>query len=234
MRKGEESRKRIIDAAEKLFGEKGFQATSVQDVLDALGISKGGFYHYFETKMELLTAVCNRRAEAWYRDGVAYVRAMRAGAVEKMNAALRLVSAIDRETPAMFGEITRLTLSAQDASVRSQLRLITLETIAPLLEEIIDAGVREKQFSVRRAGEMARIITLLALDVNEEASREIAQRYEDPDCALNILEFLATYREAIETILNAPHGSMELFDFGDMISAVGRIVMDLKGAGRAI
>ena len=62
MRKGEESRKKIIDAAEKLFSEKGFQNTSVQDVLDALGISKGGFYHYFETKMELLAAVCTRRA----------------------------------------------------------------------------------------------------------------------------------------------------------------------------
>jgi hypothetical protein len=62
VRKGEESKKRIIDAAEKLFSEKGYQATSVQDVLDALSISKGGFYHYFETKMDLLAAVCTRRA----------------------------------------------------------------------------------------------------------------------------------------------------------------------------
>ena len=63
MKKGMESRNRIIDAAEKLFARKGYAATSVQDILDALGISKGGFYHYFDTKMELLTEVCARRTE---------------------------------------------------------------------------------------------------------------------------------------------------------------------------
>ena len=45
MRKGEESKKKIIDAAEKLFARKGYANTSVQDVLDELKISKGGFYH---------------------------------------------------------------------------------------------------------------------------------------------------------------------------------------------
>ncbi len=234
MRKGEESKKKIIDAAEKLFSEKGYQATSVQDVLDALSISKGGFYHYFETKMDLLSAVCNRRAEQWYREGVAYVRAMRAGAVEKLNASLRLMNTLDRETPAMLGTLTELTLSAQDASVRRELRLITLETIAPLVGEIISTGAREKQFTVKRTGEVARLITLLALDVNEEAAREIALNFDQPDCAMNVLSLLSAYRESVETIVNAPYGSMELFDLGDMISAIGRIVADLKGTKRGI
>jgi len=232
VRKGEESKKKIIDAAEKLFSEKGYQATSVQDVLDALSISKGGFYHYFETKMDLLAAVCTRRAEERYREGVEYVRAMHADAAEKMNAALRLMNTLDRETPAMLGTLTELTMSAQDASVRRELRLITLDTIAPLVEEIIDAGVRGKQFTVKRVGEAAKMITLLALDVNEEATREIIAEFSHPDCALNVLELLSAYRETIEIILNAPYGSMELFDLPDMLSAIGRVVADLKGTKR--
>lgn len=234
MRKGEESKKKIIDAAEKLFSENGYQATSIQDVLDVLGISKGGFYHYFETKMDLLAAVCNRRALTRYEEGIAYVRAMRGGAVEKLNAALRLMITIDRGTSSMLGTITELTLAAQDAAVRRELRLITLETVAPLIEEILDAGIREKQFTVRRAGEVARLITLLALDINEEASRAISLNYEKPDCAHNVLELLTAYRQAIETIVNAPFGSIDLFDLGDMLSAIGRIVMDLKGTNREI
>lgn len=232
VRKGEESKKKIIDAAEKLFGENGYQATSVQDVLDALSISKGGFYHYFETKMDLLVAVCSRRAEEWYREGVAYVRAMRSGAVEKLNAALRLMNTLDRETPSMLGTLTELTLSAQDASVRRELRVITLDMLVPLIGEIIDLGVRERQFTVKRAGEVARLIAMLALDVNEEATRMIATTYDSPDCALNVLELLSAYRDAIETIVNAPYGSMELFDLGDMISAIGRVVTNLKGTKR--
>ena len=56
MNKGQQSRMRIIDAAEKLFAEKGYVATSVQDILDMLHISKGGFYHYFDTKIMVLSA----------------------------------------------------------------------------------------------------------------------------------------------------------------------------------
>ncbi len=234
MRKGEESKKRIIDAAEKLFSQNGYQATSVQDVLDELSISKGGFYHYFETKMDLLAAVCNRRAEQWYGEGVQYVRAMRADSVEKLNAALRLMNTLDRETPALLGTITELTLSAQDASVRRELRIITLEMLVPLIEEILDAGAREKQFIVKRTAEVARMIAMLALDVNEEASRQIAADFDKPDCAHSVLELLSAYREAIETIVNAPYGSIELFDLGDMISAIGRIVTNLKGTRREI
>jgi hypothetical protein len=184
--------------------------------------------------MDLLSAVCNRRAEQWYRDGVAYVRAMRGGPVEKLNAALRLMNTLDRETPALLGTITELTLTAQDASVRRELRLITLETLVPLIEEILDAGAREKQFTVKRTGEMARMVAMLALDVNEEASREIAVDFDKPDCAHNVLELLSAYREAVETIVNAPYGSMELFDMGDMISAIGRAVTNLKGTRREI
>ena len=229
MRKGEESKRKIIDAAEKLFSENGYANTSVQDVLDELGISKGGFYHYFETKMDLLAAVCSRRAKDWYDQGIAYVHALRTGPVEKLNAALKLVSTLDRQSPSLLGTITELTLTAQDSSVRSELRKITLDMLTPLVEEIIDLGAREKQFAVRRAGEVARIVTMLALDINEEAAREIATRFDSPDCAFNVLELLSAYREAVETIVNAPHGSIELFDFGDMVSAIGRMVTNLRG-----
>lgn len=47
----------VIEMAYKLFIEKGFQATSIQDILDFSGISKGTFYNYFSSKNELLIAL---------------------------------------------------------------------------------------------------------------------------------------------------------------------------------
>ncbi|WP_409273839.1 TetR/AcrR family transcriptional regulator [Neobacillus sp. SCS-31] len=44
----------VIDTAHHLFFEKGFQSTSIQDILDSSGISKGTFYNYFSSKNELL------------------------------------------------------------------------------------------------------------------------------------------------------------------------------------
>lgn len=47
-------KQRVINIAHQLFIEKGFQATSIQDILDYSGISKGTFYNYFSSKNELL------------------------------------------------------------------------------------------------------------------------------------------------------------------------------------
>ncbi|MFD1031405.1 TetR/AcrR family transcriptional regulator [Metaplanococcus flavidus] len=47
----------IIDAAYSLFIEKGYSATSIQEILDEAGISKGTFYNYFASKTECLIAI---------------------------------------------------------------------------------------------------------------------------------------------------------------------------------
>ncbi len=46
-------REEILHVAEKLIGEKGYQATSVADVIEAAGISRGTFYLYFESREAL-------------------------------------------------------------------------------------------------------------------------------------------------------------------------------------
>jgi len=47
----------VINMAHQLFIDKGYQATSIQDILDYSGISKGTFYNYFSSKSELLIAL---------------------------------------------------------------------------------------------------------------------------------------------------------------------------------
>ena len=88
MKKGIERRDQIIEAAERLFYEKGYEQTSVQDVLDALSLSKGGFYHYFQSKIELLEAVCRRQSVRDAEEMTAAV-ARQEGAVAKLNTLLR-------------------------------------------------------------------------------------------------------------------------------------------------
>jgi AcrR family transcriptional regulator len=47
-------KRHVLEKAHQLFIEKGFQATSIQDILDYSGISKGTFYNYFSSKNQLL------------------------------------------------------------------------------------------------------------------------------------------------------------------------------------
>ncbi|KEF39022.1 transcriptional regulator, TetR family [Schinkia azotoformans MEV2011] len=50
-------KQKVLNIAHQLFIEKGYQATSIQDILESSGISKGTFYNYFSSKSELLMAL---------------------------------------------------------------------------------------------------------------------------------------------------------------------------------
>ena len=50
-------RTRVLDAAVELFARQGYEATSVAQVVTAAGVAKGGFYHHFASKEDLLYEV---------------------------------------------------------------------------------------------------------------------------------------------------------------------------------
>lgn len=86
MRKGDARREQIMATAETLFYQKGYEQTSVQDILDALQFSKGGFYHHFESKLALLSAICEQRAQESYEAAQAAVAACAGDPVAQLNA----------------------------------------------------------------------------------------------------------------------------------------------------
>ncbi len=62
-RKGEETRERILDAAETSVLEKGFAATSIEELIAAVGITKSGFFYHFKDKGALAKALLVRYIE---------------------------------------------------------------------------------------------------------------------------------------------------------------------------
>ncbi|TKK88762.1 TetR/AcrR family transcriptional regulator [Herbidospora galbida] len=53
-------RQRLLSAATRLFAEKGFESTSVQEIVAAAGVTKGAMYHYFDSKDDLLQEIYGR------------------------------------------------------------------------------------------------------------------------------------------------------------------------------
>ena len=66
----EQTRQRIIDAAMQLFARKGFHHTSIADLAQAAGLTKGALYHHFENKGALLYAVLQAMREIWREEVV--------------------------------------------------------------------------------------------------------------------------------------------------------------------
>jgi AcrR family transcriptional regulator len=53
-------RRRLLGEATRLFAERGFESTSVQEIVAAAGVTKGAMYHYFDSKDDLLKEIYGR------------------------------------------------------------------------------------------------------------------------------------------------------------------------------
>ena len=60
------ARKKLVSAASRLFHEKGYNNTGVQDILDASSVYRNNFYYHFDTKEQLGFEVLGRRMRWWY------------------------------------------------------------------------------------------------------------------------------------------------------------------------
>ena len=66
----EETVEKILDVSMRLFSEKGYEHTTIQDIVDALGMSKGAIYHHFKSKEDILDRLNDRYYEGldWFPD----------------------------------------------------------------------------------------------------------------------------------------------------------------------
>ena len=77
--RSERSRKHILDAALKLFSHHGYGATSVNDIAEEAGLSKGNLYHHFPDKETIFRALLDRYFEAISRPDFPFNRALATG-----------------------------------------------------------------------------------------------------------------------------------------------------------
>jgi TetR/AcrR family transcriptional regulator, cholesterol catabolism regulator len=103
-----DSRQEILRTAARLFQQRGYDATSMNDVAAALKLSKGGLYHHFQSKDEILFEIMNHAMEITQERVIAPVRNI-SDPEERLRALIRLhievvLSPRDREITVMLHE----------------------------------------------------------------------------------------------------------------------------------
>jgi TetR/AcrR family transcriptional regulator, cholesterol catabolism regulator len=103
-----DSRQEILRTAARLFQQRGYDATSMNDVAAALKLSKGGLYHHFQSKDEILFEIMNHAMEITQERVIDVVSSI-ADPEERLRALIRLhievvLSPRDREITVMLHE----------------------------------------------------------------------------------------------------------------------------------
>ena len=210
MKKGIERRDQIIEAAERLFYEKGYEQNSVQDVLDALSLSKGGVYHYFQSKIELLEAVCRRQSVRDAEEMTAAV-ARQEGAVARLNTLLRYCGLLRADRMDFALLVLRVGYLGGSLQLRACLREGLMETALPMMREIILEGMAENVFFTRFPDDIGELILQLFANITDELAMLIASGAPENQMG-DMLTRLETYRCSVETLLGAPVGTITLCD----------------------
>lgn len=137
----EETVKLILDVATHLFVEKGYDATSLQDIINETNLSKGAIYHHFSSKEEIFEAIFHRIGEentsalAKVRDdpslnGLEKLRAIFKAALFNSNQSLMLTV-----TPCLLDNPRFLAMQ-----IAQLYQIVAPEFIQPILQQGIDDG----------------------------------------------------------------------------------------------
>ena len=206
-------RNEILDVAQQLFYEKGFEPTAIQDIVDDVGIAKGTFYHYFISKMDLLDALIERMLSQTLKSVEPIVDDDQLNAPEKFTAFFAHLHSWKIENKAFFLDVLRVWQKDENAIFRHKLRVMSGRSVVPLLTKIIRQGVAEGVFVTDYPDDLGEILLQIGQSVSETVS-ELLLRMERDDHTLDIVARKVTvYEHAVERLLGAPSGTLKIFDF---------------------
>ena len=150
----EERKNEIIDAAEELFNTKGFEQTSVSDIVKRVGVAQGLFYYYFKSKEEILNAVLDRYISFIIQNSTRIVEN------DGLNAQQKLQLIIDGIFMLGKGKrnLTEYVHREKNSPIHQLLTKKTVEHLTPLIAGIISQGVNDGVFDTQYPEEVVGIL----------------------------------------------------------------------------
>lgn len=135
----ERKRQAVLQTAAQLFNERGFHATSLDDIAERLHVSKPTLYYYVKSKDDILLE-CVRSALELMRAGIAEVREGGGRALDQLIACMRIYAGIVMQD---FGKcVIRIGEDPLPAPLKKELRRLKAGIDAEF-RQLIDEGIRE-------------------------------------------------------------------------------------------
>jgi AcrR family transcriptional regulator len=207
-------RQELLDIALKLFATRGYDETSVNDVIEAAGLSKGAFYHHFSSKEDLMKALAIRYAEdaAARARGVLEDRSL--DCFERLSRFLsRMRDTKAAATPETYAAFAPL-FNHENIDLYERTRLAVNEVVRPMLVGIIREGVAEQTFDTPDPEGAADVILHL-MGVTRPTVAELYAARSRPEIdriSRRLLQQMTYIGTVVDRILGIPEGSIGLAD----------------------
>lgn len=149
----------IITISAKLFAEKGYDKTSMQDIADAVGMSKGGIFHHFSSKEDIFNAVMERQFEQITETVKKWLDEMHGlTAKEKLRGLIRR-NLMDEKIIKESGNM--ISSAAESPQIILAFTQDNVKKLAPIIADVIREGIEDRSISTAFPNECAEILLLL-------------------------------------------------------------------------
>ena len=197
IKNGEERKHEILDIAKELFIEKGYENTSIVNILEKVGIAKGTLYYYFTSKEEILDAIIDRISEKIFYKAQEISKDPSLSVQEKILGVVMSLNIEDDNEKKIVNNIH----NPQNLLMHQKQFDSIIDNVVPILTKVICEGIEKGIFNTDyplETVEMILIYTQTVFDSNNNLSME------------ETLRKISAFIVNLERLLGAEKGS---FDF---------------------
>ena len=202
----EETRDAIVQASVKLFAERGYDKTSVQAIIDAVGVSKGGFYHHFSSKEEIVQAITEDYIGAGLKALRVAMDQESGSAVEKLNQLIQVSQNYKSKQRDIRAVIEASFSDDRNLKLEKAIWRVIKKQTVPLFEGILEEGIASGEFQVQDAAAIARVLFHLLRGLKEELREALTLGAEQE----RLKEIIGVHEGAMCRILGVTEGSIRL------------------------
>ena len=156
MKKGEKRKQELLGIAYRMFLEKGYEKTSVDEIINEAGIAKGTYYYYFESKEATLEAVIDMMINE------EVIRAKEVLA-SQMEIPQKLVSVIYALRPAQDEQVIADALEVKENIImHDKINRRIVEEAHQIIAEVVKEGISQGLFSCTNVEERVKMLLILS------------------------------------------------------------------------
>ena len=192
MKKGEKRKRELLKIAYDMFLSRGYENTSVDEIIETAQIAKGTYYYYFSSKEQMLEEVIDMMIESETQAAVQILGA-------DIPVPQKIVGIITSIKPAKTEQpISDALLRPENVLMHDKVRKKLIEVMVPLLSEAVEEGERDGIFSCDNIPERVRMLLIISNDLFNEhgfTARDIS-----------------VFIDMTEKLLGADKGTMSFID----------------------
>lgn len=153
-RNAEERKQELVDAAERLFLEKGYERTAVSDIVKSIRVAQGTFYYYFSSKDSILEVVLEKNFSALESKLASIGSQSDIDPCEKFNRMINCVFRFNKDKR----ELMDNAHLESNTILHHRLEEMSHTKLIPHIAEVIKAGVSQGQFNAPYPAETANVL----------------------------------------------------------------------------